>query len=314
MSDTQEGWNNIEVAEEKVDFEIEEEEAAPKRTAKPVEAKEKTVEEPEELDGIETKGAQKRIRQLVSQRKSRDEQIQKLMQDNEELQRSILTREKQFTDTQKVSTEVSEQQLTDKIELARNNYKEAYEDGDADKVLKAQESLNQAQLDLQNVGERKAAISNYEKALEQRQEQKRVAPQAPDPKAQSWAAENEWFGQDSVRTAAALAIDAELKQMGFDTSDDDFYTEVDRRLKKEFPHRYEEVEEEVSERVTTQPAQVVAGASRKPASSSKKVKLSQEDVRLATKWNIPLEVYAAEKRKADLADGEYTTIQTQRGG
>ena len=102
--------------------------------------------------------------------------------------------------------------------------------------------------------------------------------------------------------------------MGFDTSDDDFYTEVDRRLKKEFPHRYEEVEEEVSERVTTQPAQVVAGASRKPASSSKKVKLSQEDVRLATKWNIPLEVYAAEKRKADLADGEYTTIQTQRGG
>ena len=314
MSDTQEGWNNIEVSEEKVDFEIEEEEAAPKKTAKPVEAKEKPVEEPEELDGIETKGAQKRIRQLVSQRKSRDEQIQKLMVDNEELKKSMLTREKQFADTQKVSTEVSEQQLTDKIELARNNYKEAYEDGDADKVLKAQESLNQAQLDLQNVGERKAAISNYEKALEQRQEQKRVAPQAPDPKAQSWAAENEWFGKDSVRTAAALAIDAELKQMGFDTSDDDFYTEVDRRLKKEFPHRYEEVEEEVSERVTTQPAQVVAGASRKPASSSKKDKLSQEDVRLATKWNIPLEVYAAEKRKADLADGEYTTIQTQRGG
>jgi tetratricopeptide (TPR) repeat protein len=315
MSDTQEGWNNIEVSEEKVDFEIEEEEASQK-VAKPVEAKEKTVEEPEELDGIETKGAQKRIRQLVSQRKSRDEQIQKLMQDNEELQRSILTREKQFTDTQKVSTEVSEQQLTDKIELARSNYKEAYEDGDSDKVLKAQEALNKAQLDLQNLGERKAALSNYEKALEQRQEQKRVAPQAPDPKAQSWAAENEWFGKDSVRTAAALAIDAELKQMGFDTSDDDFYTEVDRRLKKEFPHRYEEVEEEeeVSERVTKQPAQVVAGASRKPASSSKKVKLSQEDVRLATKWNIPLEVYATEKRKADLADGEYTTIETQRGG
>tara|TARA_R100000093_G_scaffold36029_1_gene19008 strand:- start:3833 stop:4774 length:942 start_codon:yes stop_codon:yes gene_type:complete len=313
MSDTQEGWNNIEVSEEKVDFEIEGE-VAPKKTAKPVEAKEKTVEEPEELDGIETKGAQKRIRQLVSQRKARDEQIQKLMQDNEELQRSILTREKQFTDTQKVSTEVSEQQLTDKIELARSNYREAYEDGDSDKVLKAQEALNQAQLDLQNLGERKVALSNYEKAIEQRQEQKRGAPQAPDPKAQSWAAENEWFGKDSVRTAAALAIDAELKQMGFDTSDDDFYTEIDRRLKKEFPHRYEEVEEEVSEQVTTQPAQVVAGASRKPASSSKKVKLSQEDVRLATKWNIPLEVYAAEKRKADLADGEYTTIQTQRGG
>ena len=139
MSDTQEGWNNIEVSEEKVDFEIEGE-MAPKKETKPVEVKEKTVEEPEELDGIETKGAQKRIRQLVSQRKSRDEQIQKLMVDNEELKKSMLTREKQFADTQKVSTEVSEQQLTDKIELARSNYKEAYEDGDADNVLKAQEA------------------------------------------------------------------------------------------------------------------------------------------------------------------------------
>ena len=303
MSTEKDDWNEVEVSkEEDVEFEVE-------KNTESVQAA-----EPEELDGIETQGAQKRIRQLVSQRKERDEHIQQLMSQNEEMKRGMLSREKQFADSQKVSTELSEHQLTDKIELARSNYKEAYEDGDSEKVLSAQEALNQAQLDLQNLGQRKNALSNYEKALEQKQQQQQAQPQAPDPKAQSWAAENEWFGQDSVRTAAALAIDAELKQMGFDTSDDDFYTEVDRRLKKEFPHRYEEVEEEVSERVTTQPAQVVAGASRKPASSSKKVKLSQEDVRLATKWNIPLEVYAAEKRKADLADGEYTTIQTQRGG
>jgi len=312
MSDTQEGWGNIEAPAEKVDFEIEGETS--QKTKEPVQVEEKTVEEPQELDGIETQGAQKRIRQLVSQRKERDEQIQFLVSQNEELQKNSLAREKQFADTQKVSTELSEQQLTDKIELARSNYKEAYEDGDSGKVLSAQEALNQAQLDLQNLGQRKTALSNYEKALEQKQEQQQVQPQAPDPKAQSWAAENEWFGTDSVRTAAALAIDAELKQMGFDTSDDQFYTEINRRLQKEFPHKYEGVQENESEQVTTQPAQVVAGASRNPASSSKKVKLSQEDVRLATKWNIPLEVYATEKRKADLADGEYTTIETQRGG
>ena len=312
MSDTQEGWNNIEAPTEKVDFEIEEETS--QKTKEPVQAEEKTVEEPKELDGIETQGAQKRIRHLISQRKERDEQIQLLVSKNEELQKNSLQREKQFADTQKVSTELSEQQLTDKIELARSNYKEAYEDGDSEKVLSAQEALNQSQLDLQNLGQRKAALSNYEKALEQKQEQQEVQSQIPDPKAQSWAAENEWFGKDSVRTAAALAIDAELKQMGFDTTDDEFYTEINRRLQKEFPHKYEEVQENESEQVTIQPAQVVAGASRNPASSSKKVKLSQEDVRLANKWNIPLEVYAAEKRKADLADGEYTTIETQRGG
>ena len=302
MSTEKDDWNKVEVSkEEEVEFEVEK----------------NTESEPEELDGIETQGAQKRIRQLVSQRKERDEHIQQLMSQNEEMKRGMLSREKQFADSQKVSTELSEHQLTDKIELARSNYKEAYEDGDSGKVLAAQEALNQSQLDLQNLSQRKNALSNYERAIAQKAEQQQYqqqVSQAPDPKAQSWAAENDWFGKDSVRTAAALAVDAELKQKGFDTSDDNFYTEIDKRLQKEFPHKYEDVQDNVSSRVTKQPAQVVAGASRNPAGSSKKVKLSQEDVRLANKWNIPLEVYAAEKRKADLADGEYTTIQTQRGG
>ena len=302
MSTEKDGWNEVEVSkEEDVEFEVEDDKES----------------EPEELDGIETQGAQKRIRQLVSQRKERDEHIQQLMSQNEALQKNMLVREKEFTDTQKVSTELSEHQLTDKIELARSNYKEAYEDGDSEKVLAAQEALNQSQLDLQNLSQRKNALSNYERAIAQKAEQQQYqqqVSQAPDPKAQSWAAENDWFGKDSVRTAAALAIDAELKQKGFDTADDNFYTEIDKRLHKEFPHKYEGMSDTDSPRVTKQPAQVVAGASRNPAGSSKKVKLSQEDVRLANKWNIPLEVYAAEKRKADLADGEYTTIQTQRGG
>jgi len=302
MSTEKDDWNKVEVSkEEEVEFEVEKNKES----------------EPEELDGIETQGAQKRIRQLVSQRKERDEHIQQLMSQNEEMKRGMLSREKQFADSQKVSTELSEHQLTDKIELARSNYKEAYEDGDSGKVLAAQEALNQSQLDLQNLSQRKNALSNYERAIAQKAEQQQYqqqVSQAPDPKAQSWAAENDWFGKDSVRTAAALAVDAELKQKGFDTSDDNFYTEIDKRLQKEFPHKYEDVQDNVSSRVTKQPAQVVAGASRNPAGSSKKVKLSQEDVRLANKWNIPLEVYAAEKRKADLADGEYTTIQTQRGG
>ena len=306
MSTEKDDWTEVEVSkEEDVEFEVE-------KNTESVQAA-----EPEELDGIETQGAQKRIRQLVSQRKESDEHIQQLMSQNEEMKRGMLSREKQFADSQKVSTELSEHQLTDKIELARSNYKEAYEDGDSEKVLSAQEALNQSQLDLQNLSQRKNALSNYERAIAQKAEQQQYqqqVSQAPDPKAQSWAAENDWFGKDSVRTAAALAVDAELKQRGFDTSDDNFYTEIDKRLQKEFPHKYEDVQDNVSSRVTKQPALVVAGASRNPAGSSKKVKLSQEDVRLANKWNMPLEVYAAEKRKADLADGEYTTIQTQRGG
>lgn len=124
-------------------------------------------------------------------------------------------------------------------------------------------------------------------------------------------------------TNAALSIDSQLKEEGFDPSDDEYYSEVDQRLKEQFPHRFgsqkavdnDEGEEEIAPKAAQKPSQVVAGASRTPRASqtskgnSNKVKLTQEDVRLAQKWGIPLEVYAAEKLKAEQANGEYTLVQ-----
>ena len=140
--------------------------------------------------------------------------------------------------------------------------------------------------------------------MQQQQQQPQV-----DPLAVEWSqkAENKWFGQDRVMTAAALALDADLKEQGFDPSDPDFYNEINSRLKTEFPHKFatkESVQEQPS-----QPAQVVAGASRSTPSSNKKVKLTKEDVRLANNWGIPLEQYAAEKLKVQNSDGEYTAIK-----
>ena len=104
----------------------------------------------------------------------------------------------------------------------------------------------------------------------------------------------------------------QLKEEGFSPTDSEYYTEIDRRMKETFPHKFGG--EVRKQEPTSQPAQVVAGASRSSPGSSKKVKLSKEDIRLANKWNVPLEQYAQEKLKADRADGEYTTINTQRGG
>ena len=119
-------------------------------------------------------------------------------------------------------------------------------------------------------------------------------------------------------TAASLAIDAQLREEGFSPADQEYYTEVDRRIKETFPHKFAAeaapVEEVRRQEQTSQPAQVVAGASRSSPGSSKKVKLSKEDIRLANKWDIPLEQYALEKQKSEQADGEYTTINMQRGG
>ena len=111
-----------------------------------------------------------------------------------------------------------------------------------------------------------------------------------------------------MMTAAALALDAQLKEEGFDPADDDFYTEVDTRLQQTFPTKFKQTQQ-VRQKDTSSPSQVVAGTSRTPA--SKKIKLTQEDVRLAQKWNVPLEQYAKEKAKVTDSE-EYTNISTMR--
>jgi hypothetical protein len=205
---------------------------------------------------------------------------------------------------------MSEKQLTDKIALAKEVYLEAFEEGEKEKLLNAQEMLNEAQGDLRAVNSAKARYAHQEQqAVEQPVAQQQQVPQAAsDPKAEQWASDNNWFGKDNVMTAAALAIDAELKNEGYDPSDNDFYQEIDNRIKTSFPHKFEEDKERVQE-TTSSPAQVVSGSSRSSPSSRKKVKLSQEDLRLAQKWNIPLETYAAQKLKVHQADGDYTDIK-----
>jgi len=299
-----EEWNEIEVPNEEqkeVEYEVEEEEEEEVKSES--EPEEKKEEDPE-LEGIETKGAEKRIRQLIRQRKERDEQITALIQKNEELSGSLRTKNKEVTQVNKLSLDASEKQLTDKLELARTVYMEAFEEGEKEKLLKAQEMLNEAQADLKAVSSAKRSYEEVEEVAPIQPQHQPLPQQTTDPRAEEWASKNSWFGQDNIKTAAALAIDAELKSEGYDPTDNDFYQEIDNRLSKAFN---QESQERVQENPST-PAQVVSGASRLSPSSSSKVKLSKEDVRLAQKWNIPLEQYAAEKLKVSDADGNYTNI------
>ena len=303
----EDNWGTVEIPdtkdEDKVEYEIEEQEV--KEESQP-EIKE---EEPKELEGIETAGAQKRIRQLVKQRKEKEEQLAAIMQQNEELTQRLQTRENEVNNISRHTLDLSEKQLTDKIALAREVYLEAFDEGEKEKLLNAQEMLNEAQNDLKQVTSAKA---NYERQAQQpvaqpMQQQQQVPQTAVDPKAEEWASSNDWFGKDNIMTAAALAIDAELKNEGYDPNDSDFYKEIDNRIKNTFPQKFGEVQERVQE-TTSSPAQVVSGSSRSSPSSRNKVKLTQEDMRLAEKWNIPLETYAAQKLKVAKADGEYTDV------
>ena len=296
MSEKEE-WSDIEAPneEQKIEIEIEKEE-------------EEEVQETKSEEGKRDTNAEKRIAQLIRQRRERDQQITALIQKNEVLSGSLRTKDNEVHQVNKLSLDASEKQLTDKLELARTVYMEAFEEGEKEKLLKAQEMLNEAQADLKAVS---SAKLDYEEVEEVAPVQPQYRPPPPqpttDPRAEEWASRNSWFGQDNIKTAAALAIDAELKEEGFNPSDNDFYQEIDNRINKAFSQNTEKTTERVQEMSST-PAQVVSGSSRSSPSSAGKVKLSREDVRLAQKWNIPLEQYAAEKLKVEGADGNYTNV------
>jgi len=326
MSDENSEWSDVTIPE-KVDFEVEDdsnekeviEQSTEVETAEEIEQPKKELEEAKkepikELDGIETSGAQKRIRNLVRQRKERDERIQALLQEKTDLEKNLRNMERTYVDTQKANSSVSQKQLEEQMALAKNDYIEAYNSGDPERTLAALDVLQRASNNINDLQRHQYALEDYEKqyAAQEEQQVQQQAPQQPDALAVDWVENNEWFGKDSVMTAAAYAIDADLKQTGYDPKEQDFYDEIDRRLRNEFPHKFNQ-EESVEASTTRQPSQVVAGTSRSPTSSNKKIKLSQEDVRLAQKWNIPLEVYAAEKLKVDKSDSEYTDITFKRG-
>ena len=297
-----EEWNKIEVPneEQEIEIEIEEEEV---ETKPPVEEEE---DKTPELEGIETKGAEKRIRQLIRQRKERDEHISTLIQKNEELSQTLRTKDREVSDFSKLTLDASEKQLTDKLELARTVYMEAFEEGEKEKLLKAQEMLNEAQADLKAVSSAKQQYEEVPEPVQQPEVPQYTPPQqTTNPMAESWAAQNSWFGQDNIKTAAALAIDAELKGEGYNPGEEEFYQEIDNRMNRAFNNESQDRVQESS----SIPAQVVSGGSRLSQSNSNKVKLSKEDVRLAQKWNIPLEQYAAEKLKVSDADGNYTNVR-----
>ena len=317
----EDNWSEIDTSqkkeEDKVEFEVEKEPEKVEAKPEPVQEKKETPKEekPEELDGIQTKGAEKRIRQLIRQRKERDEQIAQLIQQNEKLKNSYSTKETEFNKVSKLNLDATEKQLKDKLDLARNAYADAFEAQDKEKLLKAQEALNEAQADLKNVAITKSKFTEQPEEKQQVQQQQPVQqPVRPDPRALDWQANNEWFGKDNIMTASALAIDAELKNEGYSPNDEDFYDEIDKRIRTAFPNKFEDksVQQERNDG-SSSPSQVVAGGSRS-SPNPKKVKLSQEDVRLANKWGIPLEQYAAEKMKVTKSEGDYTTINMQRGG
>ena len=177
--------------------------------------------------------------------------------------------------------------------------KNAHEVADYDKVAKAQEVLAKISVEENKVSESKVVIeqqediqANYENYYPnqafQNQTQQAAVPELVG-RDKEWVENNEWFGQDEVMTMGAMAINKQLESEGFDLGSEEYYSEVDKRIREEFPQKFNESS------VKSKPQQKVASAGRvagNASSNKRQVKLSPSEVQMAKRLNVPLDEYA----------------------
>ena len=215
---------------------------------------------------------------------------QKLVEENKKLKGRLTDGEKSLITTATSAAELE-------MEMAKRAYKEAYDSGDTDKIVEAQEKLN-------NAGYRLQRLKGYRPPLQEEnndvQNQQVQAP-APrlDPKTEDWRKQNTWFGQDEEMTATALGLHQKLeKQYGAQyIGTDEYWSTVDKTMRKRFPDYFGDDDEAVEAKPqrTEKPATVVAPASRSTA--PKKVVLKQSQIALAKKLGLTPEQYAKEYAK-----------------
>ncbi len=284
--------------QEELVIETPEEEAPEKQAIEESEPEQKQASGDEELDSY-SKGVQSRIKKLTEKyrQEERDKAealrvSQQLLEENKKLKTRM-----QALDTGYLSEYGT--RLQSQTDAAKRAYKEAYEAGDTDKMLEAQQALSNIAIETQRYNTAKTRAEQQAKMQVQRQEQpvqqQQVAQQPqqqqpqPDPRAQSWAEKNDWSGQDKVMTASAFAIHQQLvEEEGFDPQTDEYYTEVDRRIRSEFPHKFQTAKKSGG---GSQVASAGNSASRSNKQGRRSVKLTHSQVAIAKKLGVPLEEY-----------------------
>ena len=209
---------------------------------------------------------------------------QKVMEENKRLKSNLNNSEKNVL--MSVQKAVSME-----MDAAKRAYREAYDSGDTDKVMEAQERLTQATIKTEKVKNfRPPALQEEETPV---QMQSQPAPQfRPDPSAQAWQQENQWFGEDEEMTSLALGLHERLKREGVVVSSQDYYRKIDATIRRRFPEKFEE-EAEQNERQVARRSSVVAPATR--STSAKRVRLNPNEMSVAKKLNLTPEQYAKAK-------------------
>ena len=252
--------------------------------------KEETEEKKKELEDY-SEGVQKRIAKLTKKWREAERQkeaalqyAKQVMADQQGLKTKLKTIEPNYVNAM-------EGRVTSGLQAAQSALARAREAGDIAAEVEAQKAIAR-------LGVEEARVANLKKAAENKAPEPRdrtleevIAPQTQpsDPKAEAWAEKNPWFGTDNAMTYTAFDLHKKLtEEEGFDAQSDEYYAEIDKRIRLDFPHKFGKTEATV----TTKPTQTVASAKRSVNPSRKTVRLTPSQVTIAKKLGVPLEEYA----------------------
>ena len=300
----------VEAKGDDIDLEIEDDIPAADRGKEPLP---KEVVEELEKDNLEDYS--ERVKQRMAQLKKayHDERRDKEAADRER-QEAIRYAQQITNENKKLKTtlesgestyiEILKNSLESELALAKESYRKAYDTGETESIIEAQQKMNDAQFRLSQAKQYEPRFKNTlqepENPVYIQQNQTQI--QKPDDRALKWQEKNDWFGKDEEMTSLALGLHEKLVRSGISPTSDEYYRRIDSTMQKRFPENFGDAtldEDQPAQR--TKPSTVVAPATRSTA--PKKVRLTKTQVALAKKFGITPEQYARETLKLENANG-----------
>ena len=286
----------VEEVKEEIEVEKVEAPAEDKTFENERETKLQKKEEKDELKEY-SEGVQKRIAKLTRKMREAERQREEALAFAQSVKNKNDEMEGRLSKIDSSYVSEFESRVKTSMAAAKLALKNAIESQDVEAQIAAQQQLAALTMDEARLNNIKVANENKPKAEEKQvninpQQQYYQPQQQSDPRAEEWASRNTWFGNDSAMTYTAFDIHKKLvEQEGYDPKSDEYYAEVDKRIRVEFPHKFDKVEDTTTERA--KPAQNVASARRSASTGRKKtVKLTPSQVAIAKRLGVPLEEYA----------------------
>jgi len=293
---------DVDVPEEKDVAEIEQPEVKEEPSVRPVtednesEVKLDDQKEPKEELEQYSDSVQKRIAKLTKKWREAERQKDEALSYAERTIKEKKQTEEKLKKIEPNFLSVSEESITSGVAAAKAKLAAAREANDLDAEADAMAAISELGVKKARLEEAKIARETLEKQPQARPEvnlrRQQAAQGSPDPKAEAWSEKNSWFGQDTAMTYTAFDLHKKLtEQEGFDPSSDEYYSEIDKRIRLEFPHKFAN-NSSSGEDTRPAPVQTVASAKRSTKTGRKTVRLTPSQVTIAKKLGVPLEEYA----------------------